>query len=235
MALAAERDALEGVPVVKWPDFETRFRWEQGEHVSAIGPTGTGKTTLLVRLSERRKYVCMLGSKPKDRLLSGLERDGWRRTKTWPPAWPTLGRQRVLLWPEWRSLLDVGPNAQTYAEALEQMFLAGGWCIAADELAFLCEDLKLTAPLRRIWTQGRSMEVSLLGATQRPAWVPRHLYSAATHVFLWRTRDQDDLRSIGGLGGIDPKLVRRIVAGLPRHAFLYANTRTDDLVISRVL
>ena len=59
------------------------------------------------------------------------------------------------------------------------------------------------------------------------------MYSQATHLFFWRTTDRADLGRIGGLGGIDPTLIRMRVAKLRGHECLYVNTRTGELLVTK--
>lgn len=208
-------------------------RWRQGEHVSLIGPTGTGKTFAGLQLLELREWVTVLGTKPRDPTLDQLRRRRWRVIEEWPP--PALA-QRVVLWPRWRTPADTPAQRATIHRAFGEMFGAGGWCVFADELSYLSRELRLDSDLRHFWQQGRSMGLSLVGATQRPAWVPLDVYSAATHLFFWRTADDADLRRIGGVGWLSSATIRRAVATLDHrsHQFLYLNSRTGRMVRSRV-
>jgi hypothetical protein len=72
---------------------------------------------------------------------------------------------------------------------------------------------------------------------QRPAWVPRDAYSQATHLFVFGTNDNEDIRSLGGLGGMSTNEIRYAVQWLASdavrfHQFLYVNTRTGTLARS---
>lgn len=216
---------LEHVP---WEQFiASRFRWQQGEHVSLIGPTGTGKTTLGMSLLSHRAYVAALGTKPKDENLDKLRALGYRRTLSLPERG---NPPRVLVWPTYRTAADRANQRLVLGSALGQAFRAGSWCLFADEVSYLSRRLRLDDALLDVWEQGRSNRVSLVAATQRPAWVPLALYSAASHLFLWRTNDGRDLARIGGLNGVDPAPIRAAVANLPRFHALYVNVREGDML-----
>jgi hypothetical protein len=213
-----------------WSEFLDQFRWQQGEHVSLIGPTGGGKTTLALQLLPMRSWVTVLATKPADPTLSQLRGQGYKRIEAWPP--PAL-TPRVLLWPRFRGRRDMPAQRAVIADAVVEMFASGGWCIYVDELAYLSQMLKLDTDLRLIWQQGRALKLTLMGATQRPAWVPLEMYSQATHLFFWRTTDRADLGRIGGLGGIDPTLVRQRVSRLRNHECLYVNTRNGEMLLTK--
>lgn len=239
MTSTRSRHADAAAPRVSWSDFMAELDWRQGEHVSLVGPTGQGKTTLGLALLPRRDYTMILATKPKDSTLDGLTR---RRAR---PRYKTIrdidarpvDASRLLLWPKFSGSADMAVQAEVMHRALDTVFAEGAWCLFVDELFYLCEMLGLTTMLRLIWQQGRSLGVSLVGATQRPAWVPLELYSQATHVFLWRHNDPRDLDRLGGIaaaGDVNPRTIREMVAHLGKNQFLYVNTRTGDMLRSRV-
>lgn len=247
MAQPAGLDGLD-VRFVEWSDFRPWFRaqWRQGEHVGLVGPTGSGKTTLALELLDRRDFVTVLGTKPRDATLDKLvRRQGYELLKKWPRRGPRIRdvkmsdgterrRSHVVLWPPFRTAADKHNQAHVFDDALGELFANGGWCVFADEVFYLCKELGLEQHLTTMWTQGRSVGVTLVAGTQRPAFVPLYLYDQSTHLFLWGDNDERNLARVGGLGGLSAKPVRAIVSALPRHAVLYLNTRTRDMCVTRV-
>lgn len=242
------RGEYQGIPVVPWSTFlaglstpGTGDYWRPSEHVSIIGPTGSGKGVLTQQLLPIRKAVCVLGTKPKDRTLDALMSQGYTRIRQWPPSLPWYRKphspdwwQHVVLWPPYRGTADRDVQRVVFEQALGEMFAAGDWCVNADEAYYLCRQLGLTSWLEDYWTQGRSIGLSLVAGTQRPAWVPLFMYDQATHLFFFADNDEENLRRVGGLGGLSAKAVRATVAGLPEHSVLYVNTRRRQMAITRV-
>ena len=225
------QDEVEFVP---WPDFLEGLRWRQGEHVSLIGPTGAGKTTLAHAILPKRNYVVVMATKPRDSTLNHLSRDGYEIIREWPRHVATDITPRLILWPHFRKTGDARRQQKVIGKALTEIFAQGGWTVYVDELRYVSQTLRMRAILELLWQQGRSLGVSLVGGTQRPAHVPLMLYDQATHLFFWRDNDDANLKRIGGIGFLDAKLVRGTVAELPLHETLYINTRSGSMIRTKV-
>lgn len=216
-----------------WADFEGWLTFNQGEHVTLLGPTQSGKTTLAFELVPRRDWSIILATKQKDPRLTAFEKqEGYLVVRSWPPP-PNV--RRVLLWPRMRRVIDVYASRDVFREALEGIYLQGGWCVYVDELLYLVKTLRLSRPLEVLWQQGATLGVTVIAGSQRPAWVPLEAYSQATHLFIWRTSDRRDLARLADVAGqFDVEKVRRTVAQLALHECLYANTRRGTLMRTRV-
>lgn len=228
---------MTGYEVVPWEELAAPggIRWEQGEHVTIVGPTGYGKTTIELLLLPRRRSTVFLATKPRDPLLDKLIRQGWHKAKAWPPPHPPELLPKVVLWPAWRGPQDTAEVAETFWEALQAIFVEGSWCVAADELALLCRRYGLADAFKDLWQQGRSLDLSLLCCVQRPAWVPIDAYTECTHLFIFKQTEAEALKRISGLGGMDPQRVRQIVRRLRKYEFVYINKATEQLVVSRTI
>ncbi len=221
------------VPLVPWDELLDDIHWDQGEHVSLLGPTGQGKTTLALHMLREREqsngYVCILATKPRDRVLRAFAKDrGYRIIRDWPPD--TEGR-RFVLWPPFGGLADVEKQRDVFLRALADMFSQEAWCVYIDELHYLTDALNLDKWAKILWLQGRSLDMTLVAGTQRPRHVPLEAYSQATHLFMWRTNDREDLRRLSELGAANIGLIRDTVVSLPPYHALYAYTRGDYLAI----
>lgn len=226
---------LEGVPVVPWPEHleHMRVNWRQGQHVALVGPTGQGKTTLALRLLELRKWVVILATKPKDATLSGLRRQGYKILRRWPPPSDTF--RRVILWPTWRDPADSPKQQGVFKAALYAVFGSGGWTVFADDTQYLTKHLGLGRVLSALWINSRSLNVTVIGGTQRPRWVPVDMWANSSHVYVWGTANPEDLKTLAGLAGLDVVRVRKIVAQLPEFYCLYIPTRTrGGMMITKV-
>lgn len=249
-------DYLHPVPFTPWARFFAGFDWRQGEHVTVIGPTGTGKTTVIRAILPKRYdahgAVTVLATKSHDENLEQWARsDRLARVEEWPPRAPFWKRpgdiehpdghvtrwdHRVMLWPKPQGVplgeLD-DHIARTHREAMTAMYWQRNWTIVGEELYELSQ-LGLDRELTRIWTQGRSAGLSLVGATQRPVKIPLHAYSQASHLFMFGDNDEVNLRRLQGIGGMSGNTLREAVQSLRGHDVLYIGTRTRELVRTRV-
>lgn len=216
-------------PRIPWDRFSTAFQWDQGEHLALIGPTGQGKTTMLINLLNRHHYVVAFATKPRDKTMDALiNYAGYVKLDRWRSLDPDKFPKRVI-WPDASRLDSKIVQREVFHDAFSRIYREGGWTVALDETWYLDNVLKLEADIKTYLLQARSLSISLASAFQRPAWVPRELYTSSTHVFFWRTNDEQDLRSLGGIGARSADLIRDIVMNLESHQVLYINTRTGQM------
>lgn len=217
---------IESVP---WEEFKRRLRWRQGEHVAVMAPTGAGKTTLIRELMPLRSHVIFLGTKKKDKLYDAMIReDGYHRVESFAEIKPWMNR--VLLWPRHESTINATINKQTarFLTAFDGIANQGGWCCVADEAKYMAEMLRLTKSLTFMQEQLRSNHGTNVSGAQRPFWLPRSVLSNASHVFLWKTTDADDLKRLADIGGINRRQIANELASLGKHEFVYIYTRGTE-------
>lgn len=231
-----------------WEAFAARFRWRQGEHVSLIGATGRGKTTLGMRLCTYRKATVVWSPKPSDPTVDRfVNKSKWakptadkpyRLIETWPP---NAGDLKVVLRPKVKRLDEaLTVRRAVFHQCASEIMLpkVGHWCVFADDTYYLSDILggPVRDDLVEIWAMGRSHGVSLVAGIQRPAYVPLLAYQA-THLFFWREQDHRNLKRISEIGVEDSALVTKIVQRLDAHRreVLYVNTFTGELAIVDLL
>jgi hypothetical protein len=216
------------------------FDWRIGEHVAMIGPTGQGKTTMLLHVLPRRKFTAVLGTKQRDKALQKLvNQHGYKRLQAWPmgiiPIDPTEMPHRIV-WPELKgmSLRDrVTLQQRVFREALDKIFDEGGWTTALDEAWYISIMLRLDVEIKLYLLQGREMGISLVCASQRPAHIPLEIYDQSTHLFFWRDNAEENLKRISGFSIHSGTLIRNIVSNLEQFQVLYMNTRTGRMLRTR--
>lgn len=219
--------------LTSWDEFmDSILDWQQGEHVTLLGHTGSGKTTLARHLIQKRSHKLVFATKPRDPNIDVFKRDGFHLTRTWPVD-PRIKRN-VLFWPKIERTSDIGAQAEAIGRCLQSVYRTGGWCLYFDEVRYITDTLGLQRPLEVIWLQGRALKLSVLAGTQRPAWIPREAYSEASHLFLWRSTNRYDLKRLEDASNVDTKELTPILRNLPKHDVLYLNTRDGSMTRTRV-
>lgn len=71
---------------------ESPIPWKIGEHIAAVGDTGTGKTFLVSQLVRARKYVVIFRTKPDD-----IRFDGFKKVRRAEAMDDVKGNDRILL------------------------------------------------------------------------------------------------------------------------------------------
>lgn len=218
-------------PRVPWDVFvRQELRWEQSEHFALIGPTGQGKTTMLMNLLPIHHYVTVFATKPADASMDRLiKNNGYLKMSRWRSLDPRNVPRRVL-WPNARRLNSVAKQKEVFTDAFDRIYREGAWTVAIDELWYVVNMLGLETFVKLYLLQARSLGISLLIATQRPANVPLEVYDQSTHLMFWRDNDRRNLDRLSDINSKDSALVREIVRNLDQFQVLYINTRTGKMI-----
>lgn len=185
------------------PKIVLPYRWEIGEHIAVVGNTGSGKTRLISYVLGTRRYTISLKSKADNTKILGkhvkLDKD--------------LSDPRYE-----RFVLDPAYAAQRveFARSFERVWRENSWTMYIDEL-FALTQIKLTPYIDRALTQGRSKNISVVTAMQRPVAVTRFAISQATHIIVFNQEGRD-LKTITEI--TSPRLAEPIAA-LKRHEFIW--------------
>jgi hypothetical protein len=217
-----------------------RWHYNAGDHVTLIGPTQSGKTTLALQLLKATARgelpAIIIVIKPRDKTL-----DKWIKplkfqvVRDWPP--PNYWIQTHItkpkgwfLWP--RHTFDAEVDDKRLAiiikRALNDSYKRGHRIVFTDEIFGIVNELKLDRQVNAILSRGSGMGCGLWEASQRPYNMPQLGYSGAEHLFLARDPDDRDRERFGEIGGIDPKYVEAITLELPKYHWLYIRRTGED-------
>jgi hypothetical protein len=226
-------------PFVRFDQFLADWEWNQGEHLTTIGPTGSGKTVLNRYLLRRRDFVVVLGIKKRDKeLYTPFEADGYELVRTFDPEPPDgVERQRLLFVPRTDKHGAEGraAKAKKFRQALNDIYDTGNWTVYADDIQYMADQLRLAPEFEELWMLGRSEGDTVVASSTEPVNIPVMAYGMAKHLFLFRNDDLYRARRMAELAGTNREIVQTTLLQLPEHEFLYIDKRNGRMLRSRVI
>ncbi len=234
---------IERVPwSVLGPEFIRQWGRPRGkdmpEHLEVLGPTGSGKSHLLVdmlraRVSRRGSAAIFVATKAADSTVDSL---GWPVTDTWRGV---TQHDQVVFWPRTR---EIGTKRKAFQAARIDDLLSRLWepeantVLVLDEFVYvegLTADLKAT--LLMYLREGRSHGLTVVGGKQRVQGVQRDLHSETDWKAAFVMNDLDDNERLAQLFGSKRQYVPVIESlDRERHEFLIQHKLTGTQYISWV-
>ncbi len=215
------------------------FRYEPGEHLLIVEPTGGGKTFLAYRAlrsamdQQPGLSIVSLMPKPKDASTSAWAKAlNLRETGDWPPRrrLRDLASEKpagYVLWP--RHQMDLPPAerrekiGQILRAGIDSQYRSGDSITFVDDAHSAAIFMGLNEYLEELLVNGRSGGAAGWLALQKPSGsqgtgsVSSFAYSSASHIFLGRDNDARNIRRFGEIGGFDPARIEKIVRNLRLH------------------
>lgn len=163
-----------------------------------------------------------------DALIAG----GYDKMSKWR-ALPAKQFPRRVLWPDARRIDATEKQKEVFKDAFGKIYREGNWTVAIDELWYIINTLNLGHEVKQYLLQARSLGISLVAATQRPAWVPLEVYDQSTWLFFWRDNDETNLKRLSGINARSSRLIMELVSNLDKFQVLCINTRDGSMVRTR--
>lgn len=218
----------------------TRFTYRAGQHIVFGGPSQNGKTTLAFDLLEEcasetlPAYVIV--SKPADPVS---EKRG--RELKYPRIYEGLPKRKLmeiinderprgyLIWPKFGDMnTDVENASRITRDFLNAVYAQGARkkkaILVLDDTYLKAKVLGLDRQMTTIHAMAGAMGIGAWTFVQKPTGAgetPIMAYGAADHLFLFNEPDERSRQRYGEIGGVNPKLVERMVMSLEDFQALY--------------
>lgn len=212
----------------------------QPEHLEILGPTGSGKSyfekwILVERAKMRGSAVVILLTKPADTTILSMN---WPVVTKWPPnEWNSKNRQ-VVYHAGSAGLSKAARERQ--AEKVEDL-LDKLWhpdanvILAVDEIAYVEQELGLRTHMTTYYREARTLGITIVASTQRPAGVSRAVHSESAWTVAFAPKDEDDAERVAQILG-NKRHYREVLNDLDREKreFLLLHNLTREAYISHI-
>lgn len=226
--------------------FLENWEWipgDTGEHVTLVGTTGEGKTSLVKDITVGRlkqfpkaRFIWLV-NKDKDLSLTELINTGkvaviqkWddltyaERTKRW-----------IILWPEYHNASDSRLiNKPIFQEALDKIMREGDWHVYIDEANYLIEQMHLRETLDEYWHAARSSGIPVIAGAQRPVWTGKGMTTQNSWIISFAVPNISDRKATAEAAG--NYAVGQALGQIKRksHDFIIGQSGTDKFYISNL-
>lgn len=212
----SSRPDLTTSQALPWP-------WQPGEHLTVIGETNSGKSTLVGEgLLPLRRFLIVIRTKT----------DPNRRSVKYPVETVTK-THRSLENPRFERL-ELRPK---YEEQGREIFYAyrliyqhGGWTVYNDEEWYLEEELGLTRQINLLLTQGSGKGITMVMSAQRPSRISRFCLSQSTHVLCTAVEGRD----VKVLADATTPRIVPVVESLRRYEWAWFNRNNREIAVVRL-
>ena len=229
---------------VKWSELEPEFisTWGrpngkvESEHISIVGPTGSGKTRFQANMLEKRNamrgsHSMVIATKPADATLRSMK---WPIVRKYPP--PYGKHEKFILWPQTDRDPQKAQLLQQYwiHEALTDIWVEGANTVVAfDEIAYVEQELNMRKLITRYWREARSLGITIVATTQRPRNVTRYMWSEPTWLIAFRPDDEDEARRVAEIIGGRKRFTDPLLE-LEEYEFIITKRRAKEAYISKL-
>lgn len=229
---------------IKWAELEPEFLSTWGrpngkvgaEHVSIVGPTGSGKSRFQTYIAKRRNELrgshCMLiATKPADSTLRGIQ---WPIVRTYPPPWDKS--EKFILWPNTSrdAYKSKAIQFQTISHALTDIWVKdSNTLVIFDEIAYIEQELRMKTIIERYWREARSLGITIIATTQRPRNVSRYMWSEPTWLVAFRPDDEDEAKRVAEIIGGRRSFTAPLLE-LNEYEFIITKRRSRESYISKL-
>jgi hypothetical protein len=157
------------------------------DRVTLCGMTGSGKTYLARGVLSTAPRLIICDAKG---LLETGGPEGWDYV-SWDKGYPLLKRGEPA-----RVYIPPLHSDEAWEEKFRQIFKLRGVAVYVDEL-YQVGPAAGSEGLRALYTQGRQLNIGMWASVQRPAFVPKYVFSEASYIFMFNLQLEDDLETMG--------------------------------------
>jgi hypothetical protein len=183
----------------------------RGDRVGVFGQTGTGKTTLVQALLQKRDFVVVCDPKRKIEWPGYVVLDFNQLLKIDPAK-----VRKIIYKPTFADITE--KKGAIIDSFFRWVFERENTTLYVDELSMIASGDDYPFHYGACLTQGRELGIEVISGTQRPTWIPQIAMSEAEHVYCFKLKLFADRQRIERLTSIPEEKISQ----LQKRDFLYA-------------
>ena len=190
-----------------------------GERACFLGQTGSGKSFLMRAMLGAylgKRQIIVVDSK-HDSVWGNLRQANYVRSAA-QVSHLRFPRHPLIVW---RPEGDEANDLDAFDSFFSWVYRRGNTCLVVDETSACVPAQGQGSGFADLVTRGRIRKLTVLFGTQRPAYIPRTVYSESQRIFTSYLSDKRDRDTVAAFS--HPFLAREVP---DRHGFWYYNVKT---------